>query len=89
MGSPACLLSESTEKFVSGCLQRLPSAAKCQVSGGQALDGLTNVPLAVPYQCASLWLAFAAGPGPGKSSLSYHCERSQGSDGPMATVPPR
>ena len=46
MGSPACLLSESTEKFVSGCLQRLPSAARPLVSGGQALDGLTNMPLA-------------------------------------------
>ena len=49
MGSPAGLLSESTEKFVSGCLQRFPSAARRFVSGGgRTLDGLTNVPLAPP-----------------------------------------
>ena len=46
MGSLACLFTESTEKYVSGCLKRLPSAARCLVSGGQALDGLTNVLLA-------------------------------------------
>lgn len=45
MGSPDCLFSESTEKHVSGCLQKLPSAARHLVSGGQAVDGLTNVPL--------------------------------------------
>lgn len=33
MGSPACLLSESTEKYFSGCLQGLPSAARHIVSG--------------------------------------------------------
>ena len=48
MGSPAYLLSESTEKYVSGCLKRLPSAARPLVSEGQALDGLTNVPLFHP-----------------------------------------
>ena len=48
MGFPACFLSESTEKHVSGCLQKLSSAARHLVSGGQALDGLTNVPLAPP-----------------------------------------
>ena len=48
MCSPACFLSESTEKHVSVCLQRLSSAARHVVSGGQALDGLTNVPLAPP-----------------------------------------
>ena len=47
MGSPAGLLSESTEKYVSGYLQRLQSAARCFVSGGsRTLDGLTSVPLA-------------------------------------------
>ena len=46
MGSLACLFTESTEKYVSGCLKRLPSAARRLVSGGQALDGLTNVLLA-------------------------------------------
>ena len=89
MGSPACLLSESTEKYVSGCLKRLPSAARPLVSGGQALDGLTNVPLfhPPPYQRGGLWLASAKGPGPGESWLSYHWERPKGSDRPLATVP--
>ena len=74
MGSLACLFTESTEKYVSGCLKRLPSAARCLVSGGQALDGLTNVPLfhPPPYQRGGLWLASAKGPDPGEPWFSFH-----------------
>ena len=90
-GSPACLLSENTEKHLSGFLQRLPSVARPLVSRRQFLEGLTNKPLASlpPYQWADLWLASAEGPGPGESWLSYQQERPQESDGPLARVPPR
>ena len=40
-GSSACLLSENTEKYLSGFLQRLPSVARPLVSRSQALDGST------------------------------------------------